>query len=182
MLPGHPLVAIRSEMVINESNLHVSVPKIIIVVTQKYNLILISQPIVRNGDIRRASSDINQPILTPIQRVMVNPNLRSTNQTNGITVHVSQRNDLRTRPHYTASRLGLAMVDNKPMDYDIGGSRHHQTRIPRDVDGGATAVDGRVAANKKRLVKHNVHVFLKRDPHFGFDHCGAVSEGAWAWG
>lgn len=73
------------------------------------------------------------------------------------------------------------MVDDKAVDYDVGGFEHHQTRIPGDVDGGASAVDGGEAANEKRLLEHNMHIFWECDPDFGFDHCGAVSERTWAW-
>lgn len=179
-LPRHSLVAIGSEVVIYDSDFHVPVSDITVVVTEKNNLVLVSKPIVGNGDVSGASGDVNKPIVTPVKRVVVDPDLRRSDQSNGIAVHVSQGNDLGIGAHDLDGRLRLAVVDDEAMDYDIGGPEDHETGIPGDVDCGAAAVDGREAAYEKRLLKHNVHVLSECDPNFGSDHCGAVSECAWA--
>lgn len=62
-IPWHSLIAVGSKMVINNSDLHVFISNIAIIMTKKHNFVLISKPIVWDGNVCRTSSDIKKTIL-----------------------------------------------------------------------------------------------------------------------
>lgn len=60
-------------MVIDDGDSHVPISDITVIVAKKNNLVLISEPIVGNGDVSGPTGDVKQPILATVQRVVVNP-------------------------------------------------------------------------------------------------------------
>lgn len=74
-IPWHSLVAITAKMVIRNSHLHVLISYVSIIMSKKLDLVLVSKPVVRDGDICRATCYVDQPILAFIQCVVIYPNL-----------------------------------------------------------------------------------------------------------
>lgn len=46
ILPGHPLMAIRTKTIEHDGNLHILVSEVPIVVTQKHDLVLVPEPVI----------------------------------------------------------------------------------------------------------------------------------------
>ena len=68
-------MTIRTEIVEDNGDLHISVSQKAIIMSQEHNLVLVSKPVVRNSNICRASGNINETIWAVIECVMVYPNL-----------------------------------------------------------------------------------------------------------
>ena len=118
--PWHALVAIWPKMVIDNRDLHILVSNVSIIVSKKHNLVLISKPVVGDSYIGRTTSDINQSILTIIKGIVVNPYLRSCNQSDCISIYMAEMNYLPLMTHHCPRRLRFAMMDTEALNDYIG--------------------------------------------------------------
>ena len=60
-------------MVKDDSGLHVPVSQMAIIMPKKHNFVLISEPVVRDGNIGRTTSYIKETILALIQGIVIYP-------------------------------------------------------------------------------------------------------------
>ncbi|BBG96109.1 Pectate lyase family protein, partial [Prunus dulcis] len=69
------LPPIGSKMVVHNGYPHVLVPKVAIIMAEKHNLVLVSEPIVGDGDMGRSASNIEKTVLALVECIVVYPNL-----------------------------------------------------------------------------------------------------------
>ncbi|CAB4267644.1 unnamed protein product [Prunus armeniaca] len=62
-------------MVVHNGHPHVLVPKVAIILAKKHNLVLVSEPIVGDGDMGRSASNIEKTVLALVKCIVVYPNL-----------------------------------------------------------------------------------------------------------
>ena len=76
-------------MVKDDSDLHVFVSQMAIIVPKKHNFVLIFEPVVKDGNIGRTMSYIKETILALIQRIVIYPHFPCSDQSDRIPIHLT---------------------------------------------------------------------------------------------
>lgn len=98
-------------MVVHDGGLHVAVANIAIVMAEEHDLVLVSEPVVGDGDLGGPSRHVEEPVLACIECVVVDPHLRCRHEPDGVAVYLAEGQDFGVRPDHLAWWLRLAVVD-----------------------------------------------------------------------
>jgi hypothetical protein len=183
--PRHALVDVGSEPVERDGDAHPAVGVVAVVVAEQHDLVVVEEPVVRDGHVVGPDRHVHQPVLAPRQRVVVDPHLAARHHPDGVAVRAAAAaTATASRPHGAAGpdrralRLRADVVDVQPVDDDAAHLVQHDARAAGDVHVGAAPVDGREAPHEQRLGQPDVHAPLEGDPDLPAQHRRAVPQRA----
>jgi len=179
--PWHALVDVGAEAVERDGDPHPAVGGVAIVVAEQHDLVVVKEPVVRDGHVRGADRHVQEPVLASGQGVVVDPHLGARHQPDGVAVHASGRLHRAARDDHLPRGLRPALVDVQPVDDHVVHMEEHDACAAGDVHVGPASVDGRNALDEERLRQPDVHAPLEGDPDLPGQHRPAVAQGARTW-
>lgn len=132
---------------------------------------MVGQVVVRDSNGRGFLDDVDEPISTVRQRVVVHPDVGRSIDADCIAIAAAPQSDVihRVPDHATTTRHNVVEVDT--MDYDVLHVLHGDPCTVGDVDIGAPAVYRLMAGHDQLLLENNDHASCKDDPQWlGLDH------------
>lgn len=132
---------------------------------------MVGQVVVRDGNGCGFLDDVDEPISTVGERVVVHPDVGRAKDADRIAIARAPQSDVGNRvpDHAPTGRDDVVEVD--AVDYDVLHELDGDPRAPGDMDVDAAAVDGLVASHDQLLLQVDDHVAREDDPQrLGLDH------------
>ena len=151
-------------MVISYGNLHSSILRIRITMSEQHNLVVVSHVVVRDGNGRRAHDCIHKPISAMRQRVVINPNMTRLKNRNRVTIRHRPPPKMRLRASHHSVPGRSTVMNMQPMHDDVRHVLNRDATAVSDVNVCAASVDRFEAVDDQLLFQLNHHVAFENDP------------------
>lgn len=117
--PGHALDAVGPEPVKRHRNLHIAISDETVVVAEEHDLVMVPKPVVGDGYRSRSPRDVEQAILTLVERVVIDPYFPRRDYPYGISVFSAKGDRLASTCGHRPGWHHPVVVELQAVDYDI---------------------------------------------------------------
>lgn len=163
-LPWHPLDESFAEVIEGNGHLHILVLRVRVAVTHQHDFVVVGHVIVGDGDGGGPLDHVDEPVLAVREGAVVDPDVAPTKDRHAVAVRYGPPPVVpRGAPHVSVPSL-LAVVDVNPVDDNVGHVLDCDAGAARDVDAGASPVDGLERVHDELLLQLDRHVPGEDDP------------------